>query len=74
MASYFPEEGNLNGRNADMCSDVDGPSSSGWGTRSNFQIGQILRTFTIFSATSTAAILDLSVTATTILPFGHVTS
>ena len=26
MASYFPEGGNLNGRNADMCSDVAGPS------------------------------------------------
>ena len=24
MASYFPEAGNLNGSNADMCSDVDG--------------------------------------------------
>ena len=31
MASYFPEEGNLNGRNTDMCSDVAGPSSSGSG-------------------------------------------
>ena len=28
MASYFPEAGNLNGRNTDMCSDVAGPSSS----------------------------------------------
>ena len=24
MASYFPEAGNLNGSNADMCSDVAG--------------------------------------------------
>ena len=31
MASYFPEAGNLNGSNADMCSDVAGPSSSGSG-------------------------------------------
>ena len=30
-ASFFPEAGNLNGRNADMCSDVAGPSSSGSG-------------------------------------------
>ena len=29
MASYFPEAGNLNGSNADMCSDVAEPSSSG---------------------------------------------
>ena len=29
MASYFPEAGNLNDRNADMCSDVAGPSSTG---------------------------------------------
>ena len=28
MASCFPEAGNLNGRNVDMCSDVAGPSSS----------------------------------------------
>ena len=28
---YFPEAGNLNGRNAEMCSDVVGPSSSGSG-------------------------------------------
>ena len=28
MASYFPEAGNLDGNNADMCSDVTGPSRS----------------------------------------------
>ena len=28
VASYFPEAGNLNGRNGDMCSDVAGTSSS----------------------------------------------
>ena len=28
VESYFSEAGNLNGRNADMCSDVAGPSSS----------------------------------------------
>ena len=27
MTSYFPEAGNLNDSNADMCSDVAGPSS-----------------------------------------------
>ena len=31
MASYFPEGGNLNGNNADMCSDVAGPLLSGLG-------------------------------------------
>ena len=30
-ASYFPEAGNLNGNNADMCSHVAWPSSSGSG-------------------------------------------
>ena len=40
----------------------------------SLQIGQILRTFSFSPATSTIdAILDLSVTTTTILPFGHVT-
>ena len=31
MAAYFPEAGNLNGRNVDLCFDVAGPSSSGSG-------------------------------------------
>ena len=31
MATYFPEAGNLNGSNADKCSNVAGPSSSGSG-------------------------------------------
>ena len=31
MALYFPEAGNLNGSNVDMCSDVAGLSSSGSG-------------------------------------------
>ena len=31
MASYFPEAGNLNGSNTEMCYDVAGPSSSGSG-------------------------------------------
>ena len=31
MASYFPETGNLNGSNADTCSDMAGPSKSGSG-------------------------------------------
>ena len=31
IPSYFPEAGNLNGSNADMFSDVAGPSISGLG-------------------------------------------
>ena len=31
MASYFPEAANLNGSNADICSDVAGPWISGSG-------------------------------------------
>ena len=31
MASYFPEAGNLNDSNADICSDVTGPTSSSSG-------------------------------------------
>ena len=31
MASYFPEAENFNDTNADMCSDVAGPSISGSG-------------------------------------------
>ena len=31
IALYFPEVGNLNGSNVDMCSDVARPSSSGSG-------------------------------------------
>ena len=38
MASFFPEAGNLNGSDADMCSDVAGPSSSGLGGFFSFQI------------------------------------
>ena len=55
MASYFSEVGNLNGSNNDICSDVTGPSSSSSGNLlMSFQIGQILRTFTISPSTSTS--------------------
>ena len=56
MASYFPEVGNLNGTNADMCSDVAGPSSSQVAARGiflSFQTGQMLRSFTISPTTNT---------------------
>ena len=41
MASYFPEAENVNGSNADMCSDVAGPSSSGSGHLFELSDGQI---------------------------------
>ena len=63
----FPEAGHLNGSNADMCLDVVGASSSGSGDLIDFGS----HTFTVSTTTSTtAAILDLSVTTTPILPFG----
>ena len=31
IASYFPEAGHLNGKNADMCSNMAGPLHSGSG-------------------------------------------
>ena len=73
MASYFPEAGNLNGSNADMCSDVTGPWSSGSGDlfelsdRSN-------ETIILLFSPLLAAILDLSATTTPILPSGRVKS
>ena len=68
MASYFPEAGNLNGCNADMCSDVAGPSSSVSGDFFEFSDPLLL----LFPPMLTllAAILNLSVTTTPILPFG----
>ena len=41
MASYFPEAGNLNVRNADICSDVAGLSSGCSDDCMSFQIGQV---------------------------------
>ena len=64
MASYFPEAGNLNGSNPDVCSDVAGPSSSGSSNlfelsdKSNETI--IILFFTLLALL--AAVLDLSVT------------
>ena len=53
MASYILEPGNLKSRNVCLCSDVAGPSSSGSGICLSFQIGQILRTFTISPTSNT---------------------
>ena len=62
-------------KNADMCSDVAGPSSSASGICLSFQMVEyyVLLPFPPLSALL-AAILDLSVTTTTILLFGRVTS
>ena len=74
MASYFPEVGNLNGSNNDICSDVAGPSISGSGDFFffflSFQIDHRSRTFTVLpQLVLPAAIWDLGVTNTTILAF-----
>ena len=71
MASYFSEAGNLNGSNADMCSDAAGQSS----TRSGdlFELSDRSNTTYLYYFPPLLAllayILDLSVTTTTILPF-----
>ena len=70
MVSYFPEAGNLNGSNANMCSNVAGSWSSSSGDlfelsdRSNETI--ILLFLPLLALL--AAILDLSTTTTPILP------
>ena len=48
MASYFPKAGNLNGSNADMCSDEAGPS-----TVFDFRSSSRSRALTISPTTST---------------------
>ena len=53
MALYFPEAGNLNGSNADMCSNVAGPLSSSLGDFFDFGSSYRSCTFTIkFSPTT----------------------
>ena len=72
MAWYFPEAGNLNGSNADMCSNVAGPLSSGSGDLFDFGSSSRSHILLLFPSLPAllAAILDLSVTTTPILPFG----
>ena len=53
MTSYFPGAGNLNGSNADMCSDVVEPSSSDSVDLFDFGSSCRSRTFTISPTTST---------------------
>ena len=57
-----------NGSNAGMCSDVAGPSSSGSGDF--FELSDSLRLLFPPLLALLVAILDLSVTTTSILPFG----
>ena len=51
MATYFPEAGNLNDGNVDMCSDVAGPSSSGLSDL--FELSDMSNTLTISPTTTT---------------------
>ena len=53
MASYFPEAGNLNGSNSNMCSVVAGPSSSGSGDLFELSDRSRSHVLTIFPTTST---------------------
>ena len=72
MGSYFREAGDLNGGNTDICSDVAGSSSRSSGDlfelsdRSNETIILLFLSLIVLLA----AILDLRVTATPILPSG----
>ena len=71
MTSYFSKARNLNGSNADMCSDVAGPLSSGVGDLGKLlDFGSSSRSPLLLFAPLLAAILDLSVTTTPILLFG----
>ena len=72
MASYFPEAGNLNGSYADMCSDVAWRSKSGSGDLFVLSERSILKNWSRISELRyalPAAIADLSVTTTPMLPF-----
>ena len=76
MTSYFPEVANLNGSNADWCSDVAWPSSSGTGDLfelSNRSNETIVLLYPPLQALL-AALLDLRVTTTPILPLGRFAS
>ena len=53
MESYFPEARNLKGSNAEMCSDVAGPSSNGSGDLVGLLDRSRPRAFAISPTTST---------------------
>ena len=77
MALYILEAANLNCSYADMCSDVAGPSRSGPGN--SFELSDrsnesIILIFPPLLAGILAAILNLNVTTTHILPSGRFTS
>ena len=70
LALYFPEAGNLNDSNADMCSDVARPSSSDSGDLFDLSDRSNISYFCYFPTISTTVFTDLSVTTTPILLFG----
>ena len=70
----FPEAGNLNGSNADMCSDMAGPSTRGSGDLLEFsdKSNETIVSLFLPLLALPAAILGLSVTTTPILHSGRV--
>ena len=52
-AGFFPDAGNLNASNADMCSDTAGPSNSGSGVLFELLDRSKSHTFTISATTNT---------------------
>ena len=72
MASYFPEAGNFNNNNADMCPDVAGPSSSGSGDF--LELSDSSNKSEPESLALLAAILDLRVTKLPYFLSGRVTT
>ena len=71
-ASYFLEAGNLNGSNADMCSEMAWPliiSSGDLFELSDIGLDSVLLLFPPLLVLQ-AAILHLSATTTPIIPFG----
>ena len=67
IASYFPKAGNVNGSNANVCSDMAGPSISG--SRDLFKLSDGSEKKISPLLALLAAILDLSLTATPIAGF-----
>ena len=75
-ALYFPIARNLNGGNTDMCTYVAGPLSKGSGDLFKLSYRSNETVILLFPPllAQLAAIVDLSVTSTPILPSGRVTS
>ena len=70
----FPEAGNLNGSNADLWSNVAGPSRSGSGDFLELSDGSNKTIILLFFTLQALLAAILSVTTTPILPSGRVTS